>query len=168
MQRRQILGVLGAVAIAVGVFVPIFRLPGIGNVTYFRGGQGDGIMLALALVALAIALRNKCAWLLPTAFTVLAVMITTVKIARFTLVPSERLAQTRPQTVHIEWGTAVIVVGALLLFASALLKPNAATATGTAEPHLPRNVLVTTFIMAAVFIATIYLWPSGRFILSNQ
>lgn len=167
MQLRQVLGIVGSVVLAIGVFVPIVELPQARNITYFRDGGGDGMMLALALVAFALAARNQFAWLLPTAFTVLAVLITTIRTARFTIVPPDWQPQARPQAIQIHWGSAVIAVGAILLLASALLKTRSASATGKVEPRFPRSVLVITFIMAAVLMATVWLWPSGRFILSK-
>ncbi len=165
MERRQIIGGVGAVLIATGMFVPLVRLQ-LGGVTYLRDGGGDGMMLALALVALALAMRNHCAWLLPTAFTVIAVLLTTIKTARFTLVPPGWLPEARPQDVRMEWGSGVVLLGAVLLLVSALLIPK-----GTPEhpaPGLPRNVLLATFVMAAVLLGTVLLWPSGRFILSAK
>jgi hypothetical protein len=167
MRLRQVLGVLGSVVLAIGVFTPIIGLPQAGSITYFRDGGGDGMMLALALVAFALALRNQCAWLLPTAFTVFAVLITTIRTARFTILPPDWQPQARPQAIEVHWGSAVIVVGALLLLASALLQPARASSPDKREPRYPLSVLVTTFIMAAVLMATVWLWPSGRFILSS-
>jgi len=162
MERRQIVGAIGAVFIATAMFVPLVRLQ-MGGVTYLRDGGGDGMMLALALVALALALRNRCAWLLPTAFTVMAVLLTTIRTARFTLVPPGWQPEARAQDVQPEWGSAVVVLGALLLAASALGIPK--TASASPAPRVPRNVLFATFVMAAVLIGTVVLWPSGRFIL---
>ena len=165
MQRRQIVGTVGAVLIAAGMFVPLVSLQ-MGGVTYLRDGGGDGMMLALAMVSLALAMRNQCAWLLPTAFTVVAVLMTTIRTARFTLVPPGWLPEARPQDIRAEWGSGVVVLGAVLLVVAAWWVPKA-TADQPAQ-RLPRNVLLTTFVMAAILIGTVLLWPSGRFILLPQ
>jgi hypothetical protein len=147
------------------MFVPLVRLQ-VGGVTYLRDGGGDGMMLALALVAMALALRNQCAWLLPTALTVMAVLLTTIRTARFTLVPPGWLPEARPQGIRPEWGAGVVVLGILLLVVAALWLPKGAPEHPA--PRLPRNVLLATLVMAAVLLGTVLLWPSGKFILLSQ
>jgi hypothetical protein len=168
MQLRQTIGVLGAFCLAVGAFAPVVSLPDVGGITYIR--SGNGVMLAVALIALAIALRNYCAWLLPAGLTALAMVITTVRSARSLIIAAPADATniaTAPPPVQLGWGLWVLVAGTLLLIASAFLRPQAA-AGATAEAHMPRLVLVTTLAIAAVLMGTVLLWPTGTFILLQR
>lgn len=167
MQRRQMLGVLSSFALAIGAFAPIVSVANAGGVTYFR--SGNGVMLALALISLAIALRNYCAWLLPAGLTALAMILTTVRTARSLLIaggPGDAAAVAQP--VQFDWGLGVLLLGAGLLFASALLKPAPPPPVQRVEPYLPRLVLMTTFVIAAVLMGTVWLWPTGTFILLQR
>ena len=165
MQLRQKVGILGALFIACGVFLPVVRVASQAQVTY--SGQGNGVMLALALVSFALAARNYCAWLLPTAFTAVAMIITTIRTAR-SLVPAVGQRAAEPEaSLQLDWGLAVLILGTLLLLAAALMKPKPAAGGETAEAHLPPLVLLTTFVLAVVLMGTIWLWPTGTFILQR-
>jgi len=166
MQPRQTLGVLGAFCLAIGAFAPVVSLPAVGGITYFQ--NGNGVMLGLALIALAIALRNQCAWLLPAGLTALAMVVTTVRTARSLVIAPVVGDAPRVAAVQLDWGLAVLVVGALLLFASAFMRPRAAAGEAPQGAALPRLVLVTTFVIAAVLMGTVLLWPTGTFILMQR
>jgi hypothetical protein len=169
MQPRQTLGVLGAFCLAIGAFAPLISLPEVGGITYVR--SGNGVMLAMALIALALALRNYCAWLLPVGLTAMAMSITTVRSARSLVIGSPASASGLPETpppIQLDWGLAVLGVGTLLLFAAAFLKPRAAAPGAATEPHMPRLVLITTLAIAAVLMGTVWLWPTGTFILLQR
>jgi hypothetical protein len=166
MQRRQILGVLGAFCLAIGAFAPVVSVAAVREITYFR--SGNGVMLAIALVSLAIALRNQCAWLLPAGLTALAMIITTVRTARSLIIapaPSPDAVGGAP--IQLDWGLGVLLLGVVLLIVSAFMKARAVQGAPAAAP-LPRLVLITTFVIAAVLMGTVWLWPTGTFILLPQ
>jgi len=163
MQRRQTLGVLGAFCLAVGAFAPVVSVAAVREITYFR--SGNGVMLAIALVSLAIALRNHCAWLLPAGLTALAMAITTVRTARsLVIAPATTPDAVAGPGIQLDWGLGVLLLGVLLLLVSAFMKTRVPAGSPPAEP-LPRPVLVTTFVIAAVLMGTVWLWPTGTFIL---
>ncbi|MBM3818166.1 MAG: hypothetical protein FJW14_03980 [Acidimicrobiia bacterium] len=169
MQPRQTLGVLGAFCLAVGAFAPVVSLPEVGGITYVR--SGNGVMLAIGLIALALSLRNHAAWLLPVGLTAMATIITTVRSARSLVIagpPNAVGIAEAPPPVQLDWGLAVLAVGTLLLFVAAFMKPRATAAGAPAETHLPRLVLITTVVIAAVLMGTVWLWPTGTFILLQR
>ena len=166
MQRRQILGVVGAFCLAIGAFAPVVSVAEMREITYFR--SGNGVMLAIALVSLAIALRNHCAWLLPAGLTALAMTITTVRTARsLVIAPATTPEAVTGPLIRLDWGLGVLIVGVLLLLVSAFMKDRPVAGTPAAAP-LPRLVLVTTFVIAAVLMGTVWLWPTGTFILLER
>jgi hypothetical protein len=64
MGRKQKLGIAGSIVLFVGVFTPIVSLPIVGNMNYFRNGQGDRvIVLILALISIVLVLRKQYRWL---------------------------------------------------------------------------------------------------------
>ena len=59
VDRRLVLGLLGSLILALGVFMPIVRFPVVGSVNYFGNGEGDGVLvLLLAVVSLGLCLRK--------------------------------------------------------------------------------------------------------------
>jgi hypothetical protein len=162
MQRRQILGVLGAFCLAIGAFAPVVSVADVREFTYFS--SGNGVMLAVALISLAIALRNHCAWLLPAGLTALAMMITTVRTARSLVIAPAAADAAAGTGVQFDWGSGVLLLGVVLLIVSAFMKTGPVPGAPPAAP-LPRLVLITTFVIAAVLMGTVWLWPTGTFIL---
>jgi hypothetical protein len=132
-ERKRMLGVLGSIVLFIGVFTPIVSVPIVGNVNYFQNGKGDGvIILVLALISLILTLTNKFRALWLTGIGSLGVMIFT--FINFQLKMSEAKAQMESQlsgnpfrgfadlaiqSIQIQWGWAVMIVGAGLVIAAA-------------------------------------------------
>jgi hypothetical protein len=57
MNNRQLLGIFGSATLFIGVFMPIVKLPLVGELNYLHNGRGDGVfILILAVVSLALVL----------------------------------------------------------------------------------------------------------------
>jgi hypothetical protein len=57
MTTRQLIGFLGSALLFLGVFLPIVKLPIVGDLNYFANGRGDGVLvLVLAVISLLRAL----------------------------------------------------------------------------------------------------------------
>jgi hypothetical protein len=137
--RKQILGLVGSVVLFIGVFTPIVSLPVVGNMNYFQNGRGDGvIVLVLAVVSLILVLIKRYRWLWLTGLLSLGVMVYT--FVNFQLRMNEAKAQMEEklagnpfrgiadvamQSVQIQWGWAVMVIGAALLIAAAAVRESA-------------------------------------------
>jgi hypothetical protein len=62
MTIRQLLGILGSTLLFLGVFLPIVKLPVVGDLNYFANGRGDGVLvLGLALYRSFLCLLNGTA-----------------------------------------------------------------------------------------------------------
>jgi hypothetical protein len=149
MDRRQVLGVAGAATLFVGVFLPIVSLPIVGGQNYFQNGRGDGtILLVIAGVALLATLAKRFAWvsiagvasLLLLGYTFVAFRARIAEM-RATMDrdladnPFKGIGEAMMQSVQLQWGWAVLVVGALLVCAAGLAKGTPETlATDTSEP----------------------------------
>jgi RNase P subunit RPR2 len=134
--RKQMLGLIGSLILFVGVFTPIISLPIVGNMNYFQNGKGDGvIILALAIVSLILTLTKRYRGLWITGVGTLAVMgFTFVNFqmrmsemqsqmeSQLSGNPFRGIADIAMQSVQIQWGWAVLIVGAGLVIASAAIK----------------------------------------------
>jgi hypothetical protein len=127
-----LVGLGGAALLFVGAFMPIVSLPIVGNVNYFNNGQGDGVVLiGLALISALLVLLRRYRWLLVTSVLSLGVLgytfitlsgrIAEMKTgleAQLQGNPFAGLAQVAMQSVQMQWGWAVLVLGGVLLLAS--------------------------------------------------
>ena len=136
MGAKQILGLIGAIVMFVAVFTPVLSIPIMGNITFFKHGNVEGtvvLVLALASFILALAKKYRVLW-----FTGLGSMaVIAVTFARFQMKmsdakeklgvhlagnPFKGLADMAMQSVQLQWGWALLVVGAALVIASAAIR----------------------------------------------
>jgi hypothetical protein len=136
MNTRQILGLIGSIVLFIGVFTPIVSVPIMGNMNYFQNGKGDGtLILILAVVSLVLVLTKKYKGLWFTGVGSLAVMAFTfinfqMKISdmksqmesQLAGNPFRGLADMAMQSVQLQWGWALLIVGAGLVIAGAAMK----------------------------------------------
>lgn len=136
MSKKQMLGLIGSIVLIIGVFTPIVSLPIVGSMNYFNNGQGDGtIVLGLAIVSLIVVLFKKYKALWLTGFASLGMLLYTFMNfqGRMAEARSEMQAQLEGnpfagigemalQSVQIQWGWVVLVIGAVLLLVAAGLR----------------------------------------------
>ncbi len=139
MDNRQLLGILGSIALIVGVFAPIISVPIVGSINYFSNGKGEGtIVLALGIISIILAIMNKYRGLWFTALGSLSVLLFTFVSFQLRMAdaraeleaeladnPFRGLADLAMEAVQLEWGWAVLLAGIGLLAASAAMKGGA-------------------------------------------
>jgi hypothetical protein len=127
--------VAGALAMAVGTFLPIIRLPFVGSINYIAGGHGDGMIilpLSGAIIAAVFYGYRRTAALV--GFAALALMMRALlkmldvfsnlrgETAGFAKDnPFGGLATALANSVGIEWGWAVLIGGALAVIGAGLI-----------------------------------------------
>lgn len=145
MPLRQILGLVGSLILFIGVFTPIISLPIVGSMNYFQNGTGDGvIILVLAAFSIFLTLTKRYKFLLFTGIGSLAILAFTfinfqVRMSQMKSQmkqgmannPFGGLGEAMLSTVQIQWGWAVLIVGAALVIAAALLKETASEIEAT-------------------------------------
>ncbi len=133
---KQLLGLIGSAVLFVGVFAPIVSVPIMGNINYFNNGKGDGvIVLVLATISLILILLKKFKGLWFTGLGSIGIMVFTFVNFQLSLAntmaqmetelvgnPFRGIADMAMQSVQIQWGWALLIIGAVLLIASAAIK----------------------------------------------
>jgi len=133
---KQLLGLTGSAILFVGVFAPIVSVPIMGNINYFNNGKGDGvIVLVLAAISLILVLLKKFKGLWFTGLGSMGIMVFTFVNFQISLAntmtqmetelvgnPFRGIADVVMQSVQIQWGWALLIIGAVLLIASAAIK----------------------------------------------
>ena len=136
MNRKQLFGLIGSIVLFVGVFAPVVSVPIVGNMNYFQNGKGDGtIILIFAAISFVLALIKKYKGLWFTGLGSIGIMLFTfinfhyrmsqVKAkmeAELRSNPFRGLADMTLQSVQLQWGWALLIVGAVLIIASAAMK----------------------------------------------
>jgi len=144
VERRQTLGYVGSITLMIGVFTPIVSLPIVGSQNYFQNGHGDGmILLVLAAVALwGTVARQYAATVIPGLISLALLVYAFVgfqsRIEEMRAAmdrdlagnPFKGLGEVMLQSVHLDWGWAVLVAGSVLLILTAA--PSAARAHAAA------------------------------------
>ncbi len=107
-----------------------------GNLNYFQNGKGDGvIVLVLAIISFILILLKKYKGLWFTGIGSMIIMTFTFINFQMALSgartqmetelsgnPFRGLADITMQSVQIQWGWAVLIIGAILLISSAVIK----------------------------------------------
>ncbi len=127
------LGIVGSVVLFVGVFTPIISFPIVGNVNLFQNGNGVGVVvLALAGISLVLTLMKIYVGLWLTGLSSLAIMGMTFVNFHLVMAKAKSEMETELQgnpfrgltdaamlATQLQWGWALLVVGAGLVIASA-------------------------------------------------
>jgi HEAT repeat protein len=132
------IGLAGAAALLIGVFLPLIRLPIFGSVNYIFNGQGDGMIVAvLALVAACTSLARWYRSLWIAGLLVLALMT-------FTFTRLQLAAPGDWAYFQLEWGWAVLAIGAITTVAAAV--------TGVARRNMSRSRATLTLGAASIIL----------------
>jgi hypothetical protein len=133
--NSKVIALIGGVLLAIGVFLPLVRVPKLGTINYINNGSGDGlIVLILAGVAIALALleRTKHAiW--PGIASAAMIAFTFMRLqSRLAEVreraerelegnPFSGIAEAAAGAIQLEYGWAVLTFGALMVIAGGAL-----------------------------------------------
>jgi len=137
METRQTVGLLGSLLLFLGVFAPIVSVPIIGSQNYFQNGSGDGVVIAiLALLSVVTVFTRRYRALWWTGLASLGVLVFTFVTFQMKLSqlkqqmnteladnPFKGLADVAVQSVQLQWGWAILVVGVVLVLVAAAMKP---------------------------------------------
>ena len=128
------LGIFGSILLFIGVFTPLVSLPIVGNINYFQNGKGDGVLiLVLACMSLFLVLSKRFKGIYITSFLSVAILAFTffrfqwfMSNARGEMRkgdnPFKGLGETMLDTIQLQWGWAILIIGVGLLFAAAFVK----------------------------------------------
>lgn len=143
-QVRQMVGLMGCVLLFIGVFMPLIKIPFIGDVNYLANGKGDGIIiLVLAVVSLFLVLSKNYKGLYFTGLASGGLMLFTfiniqsrISDMKTSLNkslagnPFRGIADAAAQAVQIQWGWAFLILGVILLLVAAAANSEVKNAEG--------------------------------------
>ena len=162
MPKSQIIGYIGVITLFIGVFLPFASAPIIGNINYFRNGEGDGVyILVLSLISVYMIYRTNYIGLFLTGAATSFVLLTSY--FHFQSILSDLNTQLRDNPfayvaslVELQWGFAILVLGNGLLFLSAqsaikTIQSNVVSVKSTSHKLIDE---VQNFTRSPTFIAT--------------
>lgn len=125
METSQKLGLSGAALLGIGAFCPLISIPIIGSVNYFMNGHGDGTIILVLAAAIGIAaFVGRYQFAAIGGVISLAMILYTFLRIRSSMSdmatemgdnPFAALAQA---SIQMQWGWAILVLGAGLSIAS--------------------------------------------------
>jgi HEAT repeat protein len=129
---EQALALMGSSLLVVGVFLPLVHVPILGDINYIRRGQGDGIIiLVLAATTGVLAFTRWLRGLWLTGHAALALLAFTFTHLQMAFAEVSEISPTHAsaldtnlaavalETVTLQWGWAVLLLGATLIVAGA-------------------------------------------------
>lgn len=129
--NSRILGIIGAVLLILGLFVPIVSIFGI-NISYFESiksasGPDGFIFLGLGVISLLLALINKTRLLIATGILTLGYVALSFigyksKMSEATSGADSQLNTQLGELIQLQWGWAVLVLGGILLLVAGIMK----------------------------------------------
>ncbi len=173
---RHVIGIIGAIILFIGVFTPIVSVPIMGTMNYFQNGKGDGaIVLVLAVISLLAILTRKDAILFFTSIGCLGALTFTFvnfKVSMDRLLGQAAgtddvfsgLAHLAVQSVQLQWGWAVLIVGACLTLAPLFVKSVPEDTSLTQFFKLAAGWRVAAGVISGLCAATIIavsVWPTS-------
>jgi TPR repeat protein len=138
MEVNKAVGLVGSSLLFLGVFLPIFNVPIVGNISYFQNGNGQGaLIIVLALLSTMFIVWEKYKGLWYTGFGIIAALVLTfcsfeIKLsdlktqikADLSGNPFAEIANIAMQSTQPQWGWTVLLLGAGLLIYSAVTLGN--------------------------------------------
>jgi hypothetical protein len=124
----QLLGIIGSIALFIGVFLPVVSGSRGGSLSYFQNGRSDGtILLILAVISFFLVRIKGYQWLLLTGLGSFGdILFALINVWRGMSQAKTKVADNplrgAIEAVHLQWGWAVLVVGACLVIAAAVLE----------------------------------------------
>lgn len=136
MSTKQLLGFIGSLFLFIGVFAPVVSMPIIGATNFFQNNKIEGsliLIMAIASLVLALAKLYKGLWFTGIggfAVTIFSFIKLQMKISNmksklgseFPGNPFKGLADLAAQSVQLEWGWALLLIGTALIIAGAAIK----------------------------------------------
>lgn len=129
----KIYGIIGSALLALGVFCPVFSVPISGDINLFRNGEGDGVAILIFAVISVICLfvgKTRYLWYSGTGILILLGFIFYQFRTKISEIkenmhhdlagnPLSGLADMAVNSVSMQWGWGLLLVGCLLIFAAA-------------------------------------------------
>ena len=163
----KLLGILGSIILFIGVFMPIVSAPIVGSLNYYQNGKGDGIVIiTFAFVTILLTLGNKYKGLWITGLGSLGILgfsyyniNSTISAAKEMMNkelsgnPFRGLADTAMQSFQIQWGWAILIVGAVLVISAAISAKNQIIESGDENSFKLTGMHITAIIAVALLFS---------------
>ncbi len=134
----------GSALLLLGAFLPAVSVPMLGSISYFDNGKGDGVfIIVLALASFVLAARKRDRFLLYTGSAAAALVLAGMIYLMFMIEFLKKelatdasglagvFAGALTNTIQLQWGWALLLLGALLVTSAGVsaleAPPNAAT-----------------------------------------
>ena len=136
MDNKQILGIVGAVLLIAGVFLPLVKIPILGGVSFYDNNQAEAIIvIALAVISMVFIVAKRYSLLGFSNIAMIAVMSSAgIQIARRTMSAkstaqkiigeklTDKITNKAMEHVHVQWGVAILILGLILIILCAILR----------------------------------------------
>lgn len=128
-KNSRMIALIGAGLLGIGVFLPLVRVPKLGTLNYFNNGSGDGVIVLLLVgAAVALALLNRVKHVIwPGLLSLGLIGFSFIRLqsnlsdVRGVAGRDNPFADAAASAVQMEYGWAVLVIGAALIIAGGVI-----------------------------------------------
>lgn len=135
LNAKQIIGLAGGLLLLLGIFLPVIKIPFIGNSTYMQNQEIESyIIIALAVLTILLLWLKKYKGLWFTGIVSLGILVysyirfqnlvngNNTKIENDLGVFYKELSGMFQDAIQLQWGVTILLTGAVLIILSAALK----------------------------------------------
>jgi len=133
MTKRQLIGSIGCIILLLGVFAPVVKAPVVGGINFLNDNKTSGaIMLVLAIVSYVLIRFRYIKGLWATGLASFGVIIVSfIRLQRrlheirsdvdssLAGTPLSGLGDFASKSIQVQWGWAVLIIGAALIVLAA-------------------------------------------------
>jgi tetratricopeptide (TPR) repeat protein len=167
------IGLCGALTLAIGTFLPFISLPIIGDMNYFNNGYGEGVpIVILSIISIIIISVKRYKLLIITGCLSLFILMFSFYCFNYAHNKVSKdikgikifsdVADAVLGTIHLQWGFAVMIIGAVMLIVSSILSNKCVSKKNNTEvvDKFSKKVIIvmysTCLILAIIAISFIY------------
>lgn len=151
MTRNRIVGLLGSGLLVVGIFSPVFKIPGAKALTFFESGIVDAVgLIGLSILSAIFLFARNYRALLFTGIGALAITANMLAYYHAQLLGTKTaeavntgLTQAGAARAQLQWGWGLLVLGSILIMACPLISEerfDEATVSSRSRPVQPVSV----------------------------
>jgi type II secretory pathway pseudopilin PulG len=160
-----ILGILGSILIIFGAFTPIFNVPIVGGITFFKNGSEEGYaLIGCAIASIVFLLKKRYAFLWASALGATGLVTLVFLIFQMRMYemrssldadladnPFRGLADAAVGAVQLQWGWIVLILGCVTLLFATYLKQR----KPSKETYIALAAAISLLIAVAIILPSI-------------
>ncbi|HGJ65078.1 TPA: hypothetical protein ENS27_06780 [bacterium] len=157
MTGKQLLGIIGAILLIAGLFLPLVKIPLLGSISFYENNQAEAIVIiALSAISIVFILAKRYSLLWFSNIAIMALMSATgIQLVRKLLKVksktegligknltdkiADKVTNIAMDHVKIQWGVAILLIGLLLVILCAIIGTKGRKKSPSVSKQIPQT-----------------------------